>query len=216
MGVLGVITGTQTLGFATPASWTQALAWQEDNTNGQFTQVFYYPNNPGSITSVPLKNNNLTTANCVCIMLELSGIGITSPLDGTSVHAVDTIASTFAVTSPSATTAWDAFILFASMTLTYSGPVNVVYSTGLNCGGIVNFPTTSGTARTSFCAWGVQQATGTQALDYALFGTTNRTNYAAIALLGTAPAASNSFPSGFGEPEGHSGQAQMTQLLGGR
>ena len=85
-----------------PAGWSQAVA----AAGGGFMQIWYYPNNPGGITSVVFTGTspNIT----IGAILEFSGLDTTAPLDKTGSVADNTgTTSPINISTSSAITAND-------------------------------------------------------------------------------------------------------------
>jgi trimeric autotransporter adhesin len=68
--------------FTAPANWVQDGTTQHDDAYvSDSSAVFYYPDNPGSITSVSFTMDSAPSS-WTCTLIEISGVATSSPTDG--------------------------------------------------------------------------------------------------------------------------------------
>ena len=84
--------------FTAPAGWVSAAGINQ-GTAGR-VEIWYYPNNPGGISSVTFT----TAVNAVGELTEWSGVAVTSPLDQTGTFATATTSTTATISTGAATT----------------------------------------------------------------------------------------------------------------
>jgi hypothetical protein len=96
--------------FTPPAGWVPAPAGGAFQSGAAHTEIWYYPNNPGGITSAGF-GVSPASIDAVAEMSEWAGVATVSPLDQTGILAVGTNQASVTIsTSPATTSANDLVI----------------------------------------------------------------------------------------------------------